>query len=479
MEIQGYLDNKIFKTIGQIAKEQNLEVFVIGGWVRDIFLNRLSDDIDIAVHGSGIDLAKAFAAEFPNSKFSFFKNFGTAMVKLNLDHQEYQVEFVGTRKESYRKDSRKPIVENGTIEDDQNRRDFTINALALSLNPNSWGELLDPFNGIEHLNQKRIKTPLDPDLTFSDDPLRMIRAIRFACQLNFEIDPITRESIKKQAHRLEILSQERITDELNKIMMAPQPSIGFKLLEELGLLKYILPELLALKGVDYVQKMGHKDNFYHTLQVLDNICAYTENIWLRYAALFHDIAKAPTKRFEEGRGWTFHGHEFLGAKMIPKIFKRLRLSMHEPMRYVQKLVQLHLRPIALVDSIVTDSAVRRLLFDAGEDIDDLMTLCHADITSKNHRKVKKFHENFELVKIKLEEIEAKDKLRNWQPAISGEVIMETFGLKPSRPVGEIKNQLREAILEGVISNDFDEAYAYMVSIGQKMGLKVQNKTSED
>jgi poly(A) polymerase len=464
------LSNPIFRLVGETADNQLVEAFVIGGWVRDLILERESKDIDFVVHGSGIDLAKAVSTQIKGAKFSFFKNFGTASIHANMKGENFQFEFVGTRKESYRSNSRKPIVEDGTIEDDQNRRDFTINAMAIALNQKNFGQLIDPFNGLDDLKNKIIRTPLNPDITYSDDPLRMIRAIRFSCQLGFQIEQESLDSITRQAHRLPIISQERITDELNKIMLSSSPGKGFILLEKTGLLKHFFPELVALKGVDIIDNKGHKDNFFHTLQVLDNIAKHTDNLWLRYAALFHDIAKAPTKKFVDGIGWTFHGHEFLGAKMIPNIFKKLKLPTHEPMRYVQKLVQLHLRPIALVEDVVTDSAVRRLLFDAGEDVDDLMTLCHADITSKNEQKVQKFHRNFELVKQKLIEIEEKDQLRNWQPPISGELIMETFGIKPSKPVGEIKNAIREAILDGDLPNDFQIAYNFMLQKGKDFGL---------
>ena len=474
MNLKEKLHNKIFRIVGEIADNQGVEAFVIGGWVRDLIMERPSEDIDFAVRGSGINLAKAVASQFKNAKFSFFKNFGTAMISVTLDGTRYQLEFVGTRKESYRRNSRKPIVEDGSIEDDQNRRDFTINAMALGLNRENFGELIDPFDGLKDIESKIIRTPLEPGITFSDDPLRMMRAIRFSCQLGFEIEAVTLRAIAAQSGRLKIVSQERITDELNKIMMSPKPSKGFILMEKTGLLKQILPELVALKGVDIIEKKGHKDNFYHTLQVLDNICENTDNLWLRYAALFHDIAKATTKKYIKGIGWTFHGHDFIGAKMLPAIFKRLKLPAHETLRYVQKLVQLHLRPIALVEDIVTDSAIRRLLFDAGDDVDDLMTLCHADITSKNEKKVKKFHRNFEMVKTKLVEIEQRDKVRNWQPPVSGEIIMETFGIPPSKPVGIIKNAIREAILDGDLENDFEAAYNFMLEKGKELGL---NKVS--
>ena len=387
MNLKDKLQNKIFSIVGQTADFHEVEVFVIGGWVRDIFLNRASDDIDFAVHGSGIELAKNVSKKFKGSKFSFFKNFGTAMVSAKIDGKEYKLEFVGTRKESYRRNSRKPIVEDGSIADDQNRRDFTINALAINLNSNHFGELIDPFNGIKDIENKIIRTPLEPAITFSDDPLRMVRAIRFACQLNFEIEENTFEALKSQNSRIEIVSQERITDEINKILMSKKPSKGFILLEKSGILKKILPELTELKGVETIGKDSHKDNFYHTLQVVDNISEHTENLWLRWAALLHDIAKPATKKYIKKVGWTFHGHEFFGAKMVPKIFLKMKLPSHEEMHYVEKLVNLHLRPISLVEDKVTDSAVRRLLFEAGNDIDDLMTLCHADITSKNEKKV--------------------------------------------------------------------------------------------
>lgn len=466
-----YLTNPVFNIIGEIADKQGVEAFVIGGWVRDLILERDSKDIDFAVHGSGIDLAKEVAVAIKGSKFSFFKSFGTAMINARIDGEEFQLEFVGTRKESYRSNSRKPLVEDGTIEDDQNRRDFTINAMAIGINKNNFGNLSDPFCGIEDLENGIIRTPLDPDITFSDDPLRMIRAIRFSCQLDFIIEDETLKAISRQSNRLPIISQERITEELNKIMLSSQPGKGLALLEKTGLLKYFLPELVALKGVEVVGNKAHKDNFFHTLQVVDNISTHTDNLWLRYAALFHDIAKAPTKKFVSNIGWTFHGHEFLGAKMIPGIFRRLKLPTHDPMRYIQKLVRLHLRPISLVEDIVSDSAIRRLLFDAGEDIDDLMTLCHADITSKNEQKVRKFRRNFDLVKQKMLEIEEKDKVRNWQPPISGEIIMETFGISPSNQVGKIKNSIREAILDGELSNDFDDAYEFMIKRGLELGLK--------
>lgn len=463
-----FINQKVFKTIAASANDKDVQVWVIGGYVRDILLERNSKDIDIMVLGSGIDLAKDIATKIGHgAKAKYYKNFGTAMLRI----EGLEVEFVGARKESYRKDSRKPIVEDGSLIDDQNRRDFTINALAISLNKENYGELVDPFNGVQDLKDKIIKTPLDPDITFSDDPLRMMRAIRFATQLDFHIHEDTFEAIKRNVNRIKIVSKERINEELNKIVLSPKPSIGFKLLEVSGILQQVFPQFLKLKGVEKMGGMAHKDNFYHTLQVLDNISQTTDNLWLRWAAILHDIAKPNTKKFEEGIGWTFHGHEFKGARMVPGIFRKMKLPLHDKMEYVKKLVLLHLRPIVLAEDIVSDSAIRRLLFEAGDDIDDLMTLCEADITSKNQVKVKKYLKNFDLVRRKLIEIEEKDRLRNWQPPISGEVIMSTFQIKPCKEVGLIKNAIREAILDGIIENNYDAAFELMCNEGRKLGFQ--------
>ncbi|KRT16126.1 tRNA nucleotidyltransferase [Pedobacter ginsenosidimutans] len=465
-----HLQNPIFKTLSTIADKNNTEAYVIGGFVRDLFLDRPSKDIDVVVVGSGIEYAEAVGRKL-NTKVAVFKNFGTA----NIKYQDLEVEFVGARKESYRSDSRKPIVEDGTLEDDQLRRDFTINALAINLNADHFGELLDPFDGIKDLENKLIRTPLDPEITFSDDPLRMMRAIRFASQLNFNIDPAALNAIKTQKQRITIVSKERITDEMNKIILSKKPSIGFKHLFDTGLLQLIFPQMAQLYGVEIIKGKGHKDNFYHTLEVLDNICADTDDLWLRWAAILHDIAKPATKRFEEGHGWTFHGHEDRGARMVPKIFAQLKLPLNEKMKYVQKLVQLHLRPIVLAQETVTDSAVRRLLFDAGEEIESLMLLCNADVTTKNEYKKTKYRNNFELVKQKLKDVEERDKIRNWQPPISGNDIMETFGLDAGKEVGIIKNAIREAILEGEITNDYQEAFNFMLNQAKQMGLNPVNK----
>jgi poly(A) polymerase len=472
--LKQYIEKPVFKVISESADEMGAPAYVVGGYVRDIILERESHDVDIVVVGSGIELAKRVAAKIGNDvNVNIFKNFGTAMIKFS-GISEWELEFVGARKESYRLDSRKPIVEDGTLEDDQNRRDFTINAMAISLQKDNYGTLLDPFDGMGDIERMIIRTPLEPDITFSDDPLRMMRAIRFATQLNFNIFPETFEAIKKNTERIKIVSKERILDELNKIILAPRPSIGFRLLDESGLLKIIFPQMTNLKGVEIKDGKAHKDNFYHTIKVLDNLSKNTNNLWLLWSAILHDIAKPATKRYDPESGWTFHGHEFLGAKMIPGIFRSLKLPMNDKMKYVQKLVRLHLRPIILSESHITDSAIRRLLYEAGDDVDDLMLLCEADITSKNKEKVKKFLSNFKLVRKKLVEVEEKDKLRNWQPPISGEVIMETFNIKPCKEVGDIKNAIREAILDGKVSNDYNEAFQFMIKLGNEMGLAVSN-----
>ena len=467
--MQQHLKHPVFKIIAKVATQLNVDAYVIGGFVRDIFLNRPSKDVDIVVLGNGPDFATAVATEI-NVQVNVFKSFGTAMLR----YQDLEVEFVGARKESYRIDSRKPIVEDGSLEDDQKRRDFTINAMAISLNQNTFGQLLDPFQGINHLEEKIIITPLNPEETFSDDPLRMMRAIRFATQLNFKISTDALEAIKKNKKRIAIVSKERITDELNKIILAPVPSIGFKYLFDTGLLKEIFPQMCDLHGVDIIDGKGHKDNFYHTLEVLDNICHATDDLWVRWAAILHDIAKPATKRFEKKHGWTFHGHEDKGARMVPKIFAQLKLPLNEKMKLVQKLVLLHLRPIVLAQDVVTDSAVRRLLFEAGEDVEALMQLCHADVTTKNEYKKKKYRSNFELVQQKLKDVEERDQIRNWQPPITGQDIMEAFNISAGKEVGIIKNQIREAILEGEIKNDRQEAIKLMIKLGEQQNLSLVN-----
>ncbi|WP_172917003.1 CCA tRNA nucleotidyltransferase [Capnocytophaga canis] len=462
------LSNPIFTLISDISEEISLESYVIGGFVRDYILKRkLPKDIDIVSIGSGISLAEKVAEKLPdNPKVSIFKNFGTAMIKCDgLD-----IEFVGARKESYSSNSRKPYVESGTLKDDQNRRDFTINAMALSLSKSNFGELIDPFNGLSDLENKIIRTPLDPDITYSDDPLRMMRAIRFATQLGFTIEEESLQAIARNKDRLRIISNERIVDEFNKILASPKPSIGLKLLYETGLLHHILPELIDLKGVEEQDGQRHKDNFWHTLEVVDNIAENTDNLWLRWSALLHDVGKAPTKRFDKKIGWTFHGHEFLGSKMVYQIFKRLRMPLNEKMKYVQKIVRMSSRPIIIAEDIVTDSAVRRLVFDAGDDFEDLMTLCEADITTKNPKKIKKYRDNFQIVRQKVVEVEEKDHIRNFQPPISGEEIMEVFNLKPSREIGILKDAIKEAILEGKIPNDYTAAKDFMFEKAKKMNL---------
>ena len=459
----------IFKIIAQASQELHLESYVIGGFVRDFFLQRdFKKDIDIVAIGSGIDLALKVSELLPNKpQVQVFKNYGTAMLR----YKEIDIEFVGARKESYSEDSRNPVVENGTLEDDQNRRDFTINALAFSLNQNNYGDLVDPFNGFADLENKILKTPLSPDITYSDDPLRMMRAIRFATQLNFVIEAKSLEAIERNADRIKIISGERIVDELNKILATDKPSIGFLHLYKTGLLDIILPELTALNNVEEIEGHTHKNNFYHTLEVVDNICPNTDDVWLRWAALLHDIGKAPTKRFNKKQGWTFHGHEFLGSKMVKKIFERLHMPLNQKMKFVSKMVMLSSRPIVLSEDIVTDSAVRRLVFDAGDDVDNLMTLCEADITTKNPTKFKKYHNNFDVVRQKIIEVEERDHIRDFQPPISGEEIMELFNLKPSREIGVLKEAVKEAILEGEIPNDYQAAYDFVLKRAEKLGLK--------
>ena len=467
------LEQAVFKSLTQCVEALKVEGYLVGGFVRDHLLGRgKAKDIDVVAVGSGIELAKAVQKELPNArKVQIFKSYGTAMVRWG----DINLEFVGARKESYSKGSRNPKVTEGTLEDDQNRRDFTINAMAVSLNPKNTGTLIDPFNGIEDLERGIIRTPLEPGITYSDDPLRMLRAIRFATQLNFKIEPQSLRAIRDHAHRISIISNERIVDELHKIMSAPKPSIGFLLLEQNGLLERILPELIQLKGIEEVEGQRHKDNFYHTLEVVDNICEHTENLWLRWAALLHDIGKAPTKKFHPKIGWTFHGHEFVGAKMVYKLFKRLKMPLNEKMKYVQKLVFMSSRPIIISEEIVTDSAVRRLVFDAGEILEDLITLCEADITTKNPARFKRYHNNFKLVRQKIKEVEERDRIRNFQPPVTGEMIMEHFSLKPCKEIGIIKEAIKEAILEGEIPNEYDAAFALMLKKGSEIGLETHGK----
>ena len=471
--ILSHLSHPAFGIVGGVADEMHRECYVVGGYVRDIFLERHSKDIDFVTVGSGIEVAQQVAKKFGSHKahIAVFKTYGTAQVKA----MGVELEFVGARRESYNRNSRNPIVEDGTLNDDQRRRDFTINAMAISVNSDRWGELLDPFDGIGDMERRLIRTPLNPDITFSDDPLRMMRAVRFATQLGFEIEHGTFAAIKRNASRIKIITRERIADELMKIMRSPAPSRGFFLLDKSGLLPLICPELANLKGVDTVNGRGHKDNFLHTMQVLDNVAAESDNEWLRWAALFHDIGKPATKHWDDKQGWTFHNHNFVGEKMVPRIFAKMRLPLNEHMKYVKKLVGLHMRPIALVEEEVTDSAVRRMLFEAGDDVDDLMILCRADITSKNQEKVKRFRENYELVKQKIIDIEEKDRVRNFQPPVDGKEIMDTFGLAPSKPVGEIKDAIKDAILDGVIGNDYAQAHRFMMEKAQELGIEPVNK----
>ena len=474
MDFKESLSDPIFSTISLVADELNFPTYVVGGWVRDVLLNRKRKikDIDFVCIGSGIELAEKICNQLGNKAIlKVFKNFGTAMISFDGDNYE----FVGARKESYRKDSRKPIVEDGTLEDDQNRRDFTINAMAIQLNSKNFGQFLDPFNGVKDLEKKIIKTPHNPDLTFDDDPLRMMRAIRFATQLNFNIDNNTLEAIKRNAHRLDIISQERITDELNKIILTKTPSTGFKLLFNTKLLHQFFPEFCKLYGVEKINNHSHKDNFFHTLEVLDNISKNSNDLWLRWGAILHDIAKPQTKKYEEGIGWTFHAHEFIGSKMVKKIFKKLKLPLNQKMEFVKKMVALHLRPIVLAQDIVTDSAIRRLLFDAGDDIDDLMKLCDADITSKNPNKVKRYLANFQLVRRKLKEVEEKDKIRNFQPPVNGNEIMEIYDIKSGKEIGQLKKIIKDAILDGLVKNEKDEVLVFLRKTAKELNIKTKNE----
>lgn len=469
--MQDSLGHKVFGVVAEVAAQTRVKAYVVGGYVRDIFLKRPSKDVDFTVIGDGIDFAQAVAKKLgDNSDVHVFKNFGTAMIK----NEDWDIEFVGARKESYQSESRKPLVSPGSFEDDLSRRDFTINTLAISMNAEDYGQLIDFYNGMQDLNDGIIKTPLAPGITFSDDPLRMMRAIRFASQLNFTLHPETLQGIKDNAHRIEIVSMERVSDEINKIILSPKPSIGFSLLFDTGLLQLVFPEMALLHGVETIDGLSHKDNFYHTIQVLDNLCRESDDIWLRWSAILHDIAKPQTKRFYKGEGWTFHGHEDKGARMVKGIFKRLRLPLNEKMKFVEKMVQLHLRPIVLSQEIVTDSAVRRLIFDAGEDIFSLLKLCRADITTKNEFKVRKFLNNLKVVEDKIRDVEERDRVRNWQPPIDGIEIMELFGIGAGREIGVLKNALREAILDGEIKNDYNEGLEFIIKKGTEIGLKPKN-----